>query len=459
MEFKGPIEAALSTDLRGEPYNFSLWDIHTGTQLVVFKGSGSNPIPKCLQIINNSYFITAHDKVVQIWSIFNKKCQDTKLILPSRPSVLCVSPCGNYLIAGISEMIYVWQLHSGNLLAHTQRHYQTISVLRMDCDGTFLFSGGEDGMVLVWSFADLISGTFNTSALNLPSSRNDVGVNEPRFTWQHHNGQITDIYITNGGRCLTSSTDMTLNLYSYHDGKRLHCVTMPSPLWSIVMDKNETFALVGAQDGNIYEIALSSLSLSLINQEKNGDSKEPLFSGHKGKVISLVISLDGTRLVSASVDSSCKTWDIYQRKMLQDIKHQAPLANLSTLLVPESLALITMSQSQSQPPISVKQLKRELYKTPRDGTVMSEDLFEESSTTLLYHRNPVGRKKMEWPNEIEKKFSSQQSKVQNVRTEEPCGDDAKYLKAKIRELYKFAAEKIFKDAVSESLEQYKDLAT
>lgn len=459
MEFKGPVEAALSTDLRGEPYNFSLWDIYTGSQLVVFKGVGSNPIPKCLNVINNSYFVTANDRVINIWSIFNKKCQDTKLILPARPSTICVSPCGNYLITAIAEMIHIWQLHSGNLLAHTQRHYQTISVLKMDCDGTFLFSGGEDGMVLVWSFADLISGTFNTSALNIASTRNDVGINEPRFTWQHHSGQITDIHITNSGRCLTSSIDTTINLYSYRDGKRLHSISMPSPIWSIAMDKNETFVLAGAQDGNIYEIALSSLSLSLINQEKNGDTKEPVFSGHKGKVISLNISLDGTRLASASVDSSCKIWDIYQRKMLQDIKHQAPLANLNTLLVPESLALTTMSQSQMQPPLSVKQLKRDIYKIPRDGTVTSDDLFEESSTTILYHRNPIGRRKIEWPCDIEKKFSSKVPKSLNIHTEQPCDDDTKYLKGKIKELYKFAAEKIFKDAVGDSLDQYKELAT
>lgn len=458
MEFKGPVEVAISTDLRGEPYNFSLWDIHTGTQLVVFKGVGSNPIPKCLQIINNNYFITANDKVIHVWSIFNKKCQDTKLILPGRPSSLCVSPCGNYLCVGISEMIYVWQLHSGNLLAHTQRHYQTISALKIDCDGTFLFSGAEDGMVLVWSLADLISGTFNTSALNIPSTRNDVGINEPRFTWQHHSGQVTDISVTNGGRCLTSSTDMTVNIYSYNDGKRLHCISMPSPIWSIAIDRNETFILVGAQDGNIYEVAISSLSLSLINQEKNGESKEPLFSGHKGKVTSLFISMDGTRLVSASVDSTCKIWDIYQRKMLQDIRHQAPLANLGTLLAPQSLALTTMSQSQVQPPLSIKQLKRDLYKIPRDGTIMSEDLFEESSTTILYHKNPIGRRKKEWPNEIEEKFSSKKPKVRNNRIEEPCDEDSKHLKTKIRELYKYAAEKIFKDAASESLKQYTDLA-
>lgn len=463
MDHQGPVEAALSTDLRGEPYNFSLWDIHTGTQLVSFKGNKGNIIPKCLQLIDQNYFITATDNVLQIWSIFNKKCQDQKLFLPGRPSTLCVSPCANFLIVGISEMIYIWQLRSGNLLAHTQRHYQTVSVLKMNQEGSFLFSGGEDGLVLVWPFADLISNCHHTGALNLSKTRRDAGINEPKFTWQHHNSQVTDLHVTNSGRCLTVSTDATVNIYTYTTGKRLYCVSMPSPIWSVIMNKNETKVYLGAQDGNIYEMAVSSISASVVNSmNKDEQARKPIFSGHKGKVNCLSVSVDGLRLVSGSIDSSCKIWDTRRKKLLQDIKHQAPLANLTSLLVPESLALSTITQNRMRPPLSLKPLKRNLYKSPRETTLMSDELFEESATTIIQVKNPAFR-----PNLLEASRSSDdipESLDMNKlfqkpqpKTNENDSSTTENLKEKLKELYLLAAEKIFRDAAEDCLKPYKTM--
>lgn len=480
MDSKGPIEVALSTDLRGSPYNFSLWDIHSGVQLVAFKGNKGNPIPKCLQIIDGDYFLTVTDNMIQIWSIFNRKCQDHKLFLPSRPSSLCISPCGNYLIAGISEMIYIWQLYSGNLLAHTQRHYQTVTVLKMNSDGTFLFSGGEDGIVLVWAFADLISNTHNTGALNLSQARNDVGVNEPRFTLQHHSAQVTDIHVTNGDLCLTVSLDKTINIYSYSNGRRLHCIELPSPIFSVVMNKNETRAFLGAQDGNIYEVSLSSLSLSLINspEKDNESSKKPLFVGHKDKVTHLLVSMDGTQLISGSLDCTCKIWDIHKKKMLRDIKHQAPLANLVSLIVPDAFSLTSLAQSQVKPPLLLKPLKRSLLKISRDTTIMSNDIFEDANTTVIHVKNRCDH----WTNSLteiteqppdqlylscssngqlngDDKQNSHTVEVTDDNTvSETSNETVQALKTKLRDLYVLSVQKVFKDAAHESLEPFKQVA-
>lgn len=466
MDYTGPIEAALSTDLRSAPYNFSLWDIYTGSQLVVFKGTINNAIPKCLQLIDNNYFITVNGNVLQIWSIFNRKCQDQKLFLPSNPTTLCVSPCGNYLIVGISEMIYVWQIHSGNLLANVQRHYQSISVLKMNKEGNILVSGGDDGLVLVWTFADLISGTHHTGALNLDKSRKDVGVNEPRYSWQHHSAQVTDIHISNGGTCVTCSVDKTINIYSYSSGERYFNIILPSPIWSLVMNKNETKIFLGGQDGNIYEVALSCLSTS----EASDRTTQPMFLGHKGKIISLVLSTDGSRLVSASVDSSCKIWDVYQRKMLQDVKHQAPLANLTSLLVPDGLALTSMTQSNSnnKPALIWKPLKRNLYKQPKDTAVMSDDLFEESTTTIVHVQNKIDQ----WSYSRTSRLSTELESIPSIeliqrqqlneksvelKSEQEAAETVRNLKAKIRDLYLLAAKKIFTDTAEESLKAFKPM--
>lgn len=473
MDYKGPIEAVLSTDLRSEPYNFSLWDLYTGTQLIVFKGNKNSPVPRCLQLIDNNYFITANDNVLQVWSIFNRKCQDQKLFLPKRPSSLCVSPCANYLVAGISEAIYVWQLRSGNLLAHSQRHYQTVSVVKMNQEGTFLLSGGEDGLVLVWPFADLISNTFNTGALNMKQTNRTIGPNEPKFSWQHHSGPVTDIHVTNGGLCVTVSTDMTVNLYNIIDGKRLYNVIIPSPLWSVVMDKNETRVFVGSQDGNIYELPVSSMSSSSINFPSDHDFMDqhdrPTFTGHGGKIIELIVSIDGSRLVSASHDSTCKVWDISQRKLLQDIRHQAPLANLQSLLIPDGFALSSMTQVQKTPPLSLKALKRNLYKHPRETTITDEDIFEEVSTTLVHIKNKYAQHKVDkLVSSMAKSRGIESCRIEHfddgpgsnslaVTDQTNDGDQVNRLKRNMKDLYFLAAKKVFEDAANESLQPYREI--
>lgn len=462
MDYKGPIEAVLSTDLRGEPYNFSLWDLYTGTQLVVFKGNKNNPVANCLQLIDNNYFITAHDNVLHVWSIYNRKCQSHPLFLPKRPSTLCISPCANYLIAGISETIYVWQLHSGNLLAKIQRHYQTVSVLKMNRDGTFLFSAGEDGCTLVWPFADLISCTEHSD-----KSRLNNKSNEPKFSWQHHRGPISGVHVSAGRLCLTCSVDKSLNIYNYHSGTRLYNIELPTPIWSVVMNKNETTIFLGGQDGNIYQVLISSISVTQINSEDESDLREPIFSGHKGKVVDLIISTDGTRLVSASVDSTCKVWNIQQRKMLQDIKHQAPLANLKSLLVPESLALTSMTQSNTEPALALKPLKRDLYKVADSGTVKDDELFDELYTQIVNVKNPVDRWTLSDSNSVSHNKSesflnpaiklkqSAASKNSSSPTKTTNEQSSSALKKKMRELYQFSAEKIFQDSAKECLAQFK----
>lgn len=459
MDSQGPIEVALSSDLRGAPHSFSLWDIYTGAQLVVFKGNKNNPISRCLQLIDNNYFITAIDNMVQIWSIYNRKSQDLKLFLPGRPSSLVTSPCANYLIAGISEMIYVWQLCSGNLMAHTQRHYQTVNILKMNQDGTFIFSGAEDGMVLVWPFGDLISNSHNTGAMNR-KSKSDAGINEPRFTWQHHSAKVTDISVTNGGRCITTSIDKSINIYSYASGERLHCVaSWPSPIWSIVMNKNETKLFLGGQDGNIYELAISSLSLSLMDSKNKKDEtiREPILTGHKDRVSHLLISMDGSLLISGSHDSTCKIWDIYQGKLIRDIKHQAPIANLVTMIVPDAFALTSMTQSQTKPPFLVKQLKRNLYKLPRDASVSKEDLFDESSTTLFYLKNKHDSYKQEFNSNKRETSIDKNANDSGASQTEDNQLIVKELKAKLKELYVLSTEKIFKDVALESLQPIKKI--
>lgn len=411
MDDQGPIEVAISSDLRGAPYLFTLWDIYTGAQLAVYKGIDNNPIKSCIQMINSEYFIVAVDKVLQIRSIYNQKIQDDKLILPGRPSSLSVSPCGNYLVVGIAETLFVWQLCSGYLLAQSQHHVGTIRLIKFSQDGTFLFTGGEDGFVLVWHFGDLISANI---------SKSDI---DPRHRFQDHASMITGMHITNSGLCITSSTDKSINIYSYMDGIRhFHISNLGTPICSIIMNLNETELYIGGEDGKIYTLSMTSIR-----------SPPTILSGHKDKVTNLSLSLDGSLLISGSADSTCKIWDLCAGKMIRDVRHQAPIANLVTTLIPKAFAITSISQSSTKQPLVLSRLRRELYRPSKDLSVESSLLFDDSAGAIFQIRN-----KRHTYKENDKETKSSHNSADQATIAE--------LKAKLKELYVMSSEKIFEDA-------------
>lgn len=449
MDYQGPIEAALTTDLRGEPFNFALWDTYTSAQLVVFKNAKKAPLQRCLAIIDDEHFLTAEDNVIYIWSIYNKKCQDQKLFLPARPNCLFVSRCTNYLFVGLSETLTIWALRSGNLLSSAQRHYQPISIIRATNDGSLIVSAGEDGYLLVWCFADLVNKTSNLSSMKKDSLENAAGMfgglNEPKYSWHNHDAQITDMNITDRF-CFTASTDASVNMYNLYSGHRLHYFTMPCELWSIAVDKNETQVFIGGDDGNIYQIVMSEIGLfPYINSSQMEDHK-PIFSGHKGKVNLLKVSLDGSRLISGSSDSTCKIWNINQKKLLQDVRHQAPLANMELLFVPDGLAIKSMSALKA--PFIVRQLKRTEQKL--NNKLVTKDEVFDNSIFLKHSENDHPMLKYLSSNKHDETEKS--SELPSSSLSIPKRDDI--TKEKLNNLIKLAAEKIFNDGSADILRQF-----
>lgn len=102
-------------------------------------------------------------------------------------------------------MNLMFQISTGNLLTILESHYQPITCIKVSSDSSHFLTGGEDGLVLVWSLPEAIS-----ASLNFHSSLSKG--KEPKHSWSHHRDRVTDIYIGFCGihsRCVTSSVDQT----------------------------------------------------------------------------------------------------------------------------------------------------------------------------------------------------------------------------------------------------------
>ena len=51
------------------------------------------------------------------------------------------------------NLMFDFQLSTGNLLAVLDKHYQRVTCIRFTDDGSHFVTGGADNLVLVWSFS------------------------------------------------------------------------------------------------------------------------------------------------------------------------------------------------------------------------------------------------------------------------------------------------------------------
>jgi len=142
---------------------------------------------------------------------------------------------------------------------------------------------------------------------------------KPIKSWSDHSLTITSLYFGVGGtnsRLLSVSLDRTLKIWEISTKLLLCSINMPTSLTSVIMDITEKAIFIGGIDGNIYHIHLYSLL-------KSDTNTEDIFKGHSQSITSLSTSLDGSLLISGSLDGTVKIWDILSKQVLRSFnKHK-----------------------------------------------------------------------------------------------------------------------------------------
>ncbi|GFY38264.1 WD repeat-containing protein 18 [Trichonephila inaurata madagascariensis] len=229
--------------------------------------------PKTLCLIGEDYLIGAVQKrpVIKVWMVTNLRKEEIgNFVCPGIVSALTVSSCGTYCVAGIKESIYVWQISTGELLNVIERHYQDVTCLKFTGDDSRVLSGGKDGHVIVWILAQMID----------VNKRNEPV--KPLAVWNHHSAEVTDIYIGPlSSRAVTVSVDMSCKVYEL-----------------------DSLMLLG----EFY--LFNKSSYEALPREIHSNEVPMQLKIHQGKIISFSFSIEGSRLLTACEDGTCKLWDI-----------------------------------------------------------------------------------------------------------------------------------------------------
>lgn len=417
------LEVVVTCDSNNTLWTTCVWDPHTGTSLMTYKGGGTAEA-RTLSFIGNDYLaaVERSKPVLHVWPLNSQQTvQGMRFILPGRASAVAITRDGAYIVAGIDEKVYLWQTASGNLLTIINRHYQKVVLLKFTPDGSHFVSAAEDGMVMVWSLATVSA----HPEVDLVT-QSSAGHHDPVYIFSDHSLPVTDLCISKTGihgRLCTVSSDRTCKVYDMSTGEILLNLVFDVPLSAVAFDVLELNIFVGTNDGQIYQYGLTNPPRNrdlLVNTEANC----PTFLSHTKAVSCLSVSLDGETLLSGSNDERVILWHIPSRQPVRTIKHKGPITNASF-----TVNYTAIFQQEFAPNVILHTLERTLEKDADDVTeievLVNEKIkFWPVSQTDFGHNNNS--------KELESDFKAKEAALK---------DEMERLKAINANLYAFSIQK------------------
>lgn len=328
------VEVAITCEGSGHLWNVCVWDPRVGTSLMTYRGGGV-AAPHSLCLIGKDYLMISDNTkpVLHAWQLNSQQpvlAKGVRLVCPGRVSSLAVSPDGYYCVTAVAEKLHVWQIASGHHLAVAVRHFQTVNCIRFTDDGSHFVSGGEDGLVLVWPLAYLISNDGGEVI---------AGQNEPRHVFSDHSLPVRDLYVGRGGmraHIISVSMDRTCKVYDLASGTLLLSLVYDCILTAVTMGATEMEVFVGGSDSNIYMFGLHS-SPRVREYHPAKEEKAKKFSGHSKAVTCLSASIDSVTLLSGSLDSEVMLWHIPSRQCIKVLHHKGPVTNAFFTVAPKCI--------------------------------------------------------------------------------------------------------------------------
>ncbi|MBC1281095.1 hypothetical protein GNF10_35520, partial [Nostoc sp. UCD121] len=247
---------------------------------------------------------------------------------------VAVTPDRKQLISGSSDnTVKVWNLTTGAEILTFTGHSAPVNTVAITPDGKRVISGSSDNTVKVWNLttgAEILTFTGHSSpvtsvAITFDGKRVisasivdpikvwDLESGKEEFTLIGHTDLIRSVTVTSFNCMISASDDSTIIGWDLEEGKKLFWLSNdPYP------NSEES------SPRKVYVIAVSSDSKWLffdydeIINVWNLETQEAAFllRGHSDSIVTLAVTPDGKRLISASLDKTLKVWDLKSGKEL-----------------------------------------------------------------------------------------------------------------------------------------------
>eukprot|EP00730_Choanoeca_flexa_P008988 TRINITY_DN12569_c0_g1_i2.p1 TRINITY_DN12569_c0_g1~~TRINITY_DN12569_c0_g1_i2.p1 ORF type:complete len:490 (+),score=107.74 TRINITY_DN12569_c0_g1_i2:35-1504(+) len=313
------------------------WDLNTDVTLNMFK---SNAIrPHTLWAGRNFFCAALNDKGSIVFWRWNTENPEIKMPISERITALACDASGTYCIAGsASGAIYAWMVQTGRLLTWLKgAHYRAITTITLTTDSIQVITAGEDAMVRVWYLAHLVSG-----------ADKDYHSVEPCVTLKDHSLAVTATVLSKGlaqtARLYTASRDRHVHIYQLSSHDKLASLNFVSDVTALALHPAESILFVGLGSGQVARVPLydDSLNNQLTARHVDGTS----FQAHQQAISAMVMTSDGIRLITASLDGTVSVWDAASGQTLKTLNETASIAALAVVPTAWRLAQGTMARAK-----------------------------------------------------------------------------------------------------------------
>lgn len=310
-------------------------------------------------------------QVVHLWHGHGPVANATLPVLHGSRGALysvAISPDGRMLAsAGQDQLIYLWELASGQVYQTLQGHSKSIQCVAFDPDGTRLASGSIDGTVRLWSLPK-----------ERPAPAHTVGVLYPDYplvVLQAHPSSVYNIAFSPDGALLASvGADRSLRLW---DMTQPHCPELVAARKTVQeAEEHDLFAVAFSPDGRklacggshliylwdrsdhaeqgfsndtlplilrqhtlrIFAVAFSPDATTLASGSDDcticlwtvaDGALRAILRGHKETIYKVVFSPDGLLVVSCSFDGTIKFWDSQTGECVNTLQVEGPYAGMN----------------------------------------------------------------------------------------------------------------------------------
>ena len=359
-----------------------VWELHTSARVCVLRQCGCRGRQQVALAAGGACLAAAQPDKPAVHLFWGAKEQAVYRCPCPEIMTCCLFGAQDTLLfaGGQSGCLYVWEVHSGCLLARWEGHFKAVTALRLSSDGCLLVSCAEDSLIHVWDVTSVVSSAVD--AVDGTSVGKGHGSAAPSFSPLHsfgdHSLPVTDVFLAQGtlGRTtlmLSVSKDRTCKLYDLASLSTLWSVTLPVSLESVCANATFSTAFLGASDGRIFSLQLhpfdpasrasgmlssgltssssgrswlqpslpassegpqhvSSASSSSSSSGTADGSNATIMLGHSGPVVSLSSQAGEDLLVSASADGTVRLWEVASGQSIKTYrKHKGPVAGVQVL--------------------------------------------------------------------------------------------------------------------------------
>jgi len=233
---------------------------------------------------------TSADKTLKIWNLCTARLLRTLEGHTDEIDGLALTPDGTRVISSSSDgTIKVWEIETGNLIFSVRAHTESMWALALTADGTRVMACCDDCTIKVWDLktAKLLR------RLHDPRTR-DLG---PYYAHRPMTVAVTP----DGTRVVSISDDYLVHVWELNSGKLLHSL----------------FHSRFARD----------------------EFEEPVKPKYRPSIMTLAITLDGTRVLSTSNDSMLNIWDLKSGKLIHSLLQNEQVAVLA--LTPDGTHVVS----------------------------------------------------------------------------------------------------------------------